>query len=233
MKYEVYCKSGLIKGLLDWKRGEIIIYENQKHTIKVREKEKVYQRVLLELEKCQNRKEVKFNFNNELVVVEIKKNIILSVNKATEFIYGYAVSGWTSWRLSENQKVIKTLKNDDSVEKHRNNIKISLDNLTKKEVTQKYINKEAKMNENNNDTLELINDISKEIAQIKKQINQNKIITPLPKESVTDQTKTVRKLISINNQKVLDKIKYWNQKGYNFSKTVRKLILEAPYDLDD
>lgn len=233
MEYEVYCKSGLIKGLLDWKRGEITIYANQKHTIKIRANEKVYQRVFLELEKCQNRKEVAFNFNDELVVVEIKQSITLSVNKATEFIYGYAVSGWTSWRLLDNQKVIKTLKNDDNVEKYQNNIKISMNNLNKKEATKKQNNKGLKMSENNSNTLKLINDISKEISHIKQQINQNQAINSLPKENETDQTKTVRKLISINNQKVLDKIEYWNQKGYNFSKTVRKLILDAPYDLDD
>lgn len=233
MKYEVYCKSGLIKGLLDWKRGEITIYENQKHTIKIRANEKVYQRVLLELEKCQNRKEVCFHFNKELVIVEIKQQITLSVNKATEFIYGYAVSGWTSWRLLDNQKVIKTLKNENSAEKNQNDTKTLLNNLTKKEAPQKYSNKEIKMTEKNNNTLELINGLSKEINQIKKQINQNQVINNLPKENMDDQTKTVRKLISINNQKVLDKIEYWNKKGYKFSKIIRQLILEAPYDLDE
>ena len=233
MKYEVYCKSGLIKGLLDWKRGEITIYENQKHTIKIRTREKVYQRVLLELEKCQNRKEVEFYSNNELVVVEIKQNITLSVNKATEFIYGYAVSGWTSWRLLDNQKVIKTLKNENSAEKKLKNTRISLSNLNKKEVPQKQSNKELKMTEKNNKTLELINSLSKEINQIKKRINQNQVINSLSKENVSDQTKTVRKLISINNQKVLDKIEYWNQKGYKFSKIIRQLILDAPYNIDD
>ena len=233
MKYDVYCKSGLIKGLLDWKRGEITIYENQKHTIKIRANEKVYQRVLLELEKCQNRKEVEFSFNDELVLVEIKQNITLSVNKATEFIYGYAVSGWTSWRLLNNQKVIKTLKNENSAEKNQNNTKTSLSNLTKKEAPQKYNNKEIHMSKNNSNTLELINGLSKEISKIKQQIKQNKTINLLPKEDVTDQTKSVRKLISINNQKVLDKIEYWNQKGYKFSKIIRQLILEAPYDLDE
>ncbi len=127
--YKIYVSNQIerINGILDDKLENIIIIKNQttKWNIKRNNARQIRdtERIINLLKELSDKDILKFTEKNNIVVIDFFKNLELTINKATQILYGYSTGGWIKWKLDENNKPIKSLKKNNLEPKIKNHIK--------------------------------------------------------------------------------------------------------------